>query len=100
MFPAPRSSSTLQQWDDFSQFNKNLAETEMKAAVELREAVALTIAEVTDPSHTLLFHGRLVARGFPVGHVASPAPQLERFPQMATSLCVPLPCLPCPSDQQ
>ncbi|XP_032273374.1 tektin-2 isoform X1 [Halichoerus grypus] len=44
----PSGSSTLQQWDDFSQFNKNLAETEMKAAVELREAVALTIAETNN----------------------------------------------------
>ncbi|XP_032273383.1 tektin-2 isoform X2 [Halichoerus grypus] len=44
----PSGSSTLQQWDDFSQFNKNLAETEMKAAVELREAVALTIAETLE----------------------------------------------------
>ncbi|KAF3820028.1 hypothetical protein GH733_015537 [Mirounga leonina] len=44
----PSGSSTLQQWDDFSQFNKNLAETEMKAAVELREAMALTIAETNN----------------------------------------------------
>lgn len=66
MFPAARSSSTLQQWDDFSQFNKSRAEAEMKGAVELREAMALTIAEVTDHSHTLLFQGRLVARAVPV----------------------------------
>ncbi|XP_021539371.1 tektin-2 [Neomonachus schauinslandi] len=44
----PSGSSTLQQWDDFSQFNKNLAETEMKATVELREAMALTIAETNN----------------------------------------------------
>lgn len=49
VFPATCSSSTLQQWDDFSQFSKNQAEAEMKEAVELREAIALTIAEVTDP---------------------------------------------------
>lgn len=49
VFPATCSSSTLQQWDDFSQFSKNRAEAEMKEAVELREAIALTIAEVTDP---------------------------------------------------
>lgn len=49
VFPATCSSSTLQQWDDFSHFSKNRAEAEMKEAVELREAIALTIAEVTDP---------------------------------------------------
>ena len=69
----PRSSSTLQQWDDFSQLNKNRADAEMKAAAELREAIALTIAQVTGRSHTH-FHGRLVARGFPMGHVAPRRP--------------------------
>ncbi|XP_007945837.1 tektin-2 [Orycteropus afer afer] len=44
----PNGSSTLQQWDDFSQFNKNRAEAEMKAAIELREAIALTIAETNN----------------------------------------------------
>ncbi|KAB1268618.1 Tektin-2 [Camelus dromedarius] len=44
----PSGSSTLQQWDDFSQFNKNRAEAEMKGAVELREAIALTIAETNN----------------------------------------------------
>ncbi|XP_006867595.1 PREDICTED: tektin-2 [Chrysochloris asiatica] len=44
----PDGSSTLQQWDDFSHFNKNRAEAEMKAATELREAIALTIAETNN----------------------------------------------------
>lgn len=44
----PDGSSTLQQWDDFSQFNKNRAEAEMKEAIELREAIALTIAETNN----------------------------------------------------
>uniref|UniRef100_A0A8C3W493 Tektin n=1 Tax=Catagonus wagneri TaxID=51154 RepID=A0A8C3W493_9CETA len=44
----PSGSTTLQQWDDFSQFNKNQAEAEMKGAVELREAIALTIAETNN----------------------------------------------------
>lgn len=44
------SSSTLQEWDEFSRFNKNRAETEMKEATDLREAIALTIAEVTGHS--------------------------------------------------
>ncbi|KAG8506835.1 Tektin-2, partial [Galemys pyrenaicus] len=42
------SSSTLKQWDDFSQFNKNRAEAEMKEAVELREAIALAIAQTNN----------------------------------------------------
>ncbi|KAM7097669.1 tektin-2 isoform 1-T5 [Molossus nigricans] len=44
----PDNSSSLQQWDDFSQFNKNRAEAEMKEATELREAIALTIAETNN----------------------------------------------------
>ncbi|VFV26692.1 tektin-2-like isoform 1 [Lynx pardinus] len=44
----PNGSSSLQQWDDFSQFNKDRAEAEMKGAVELREAIALTIAETNN----------------------------------------------------
>ena len=55
IFPATCSSTTLQQWDDFSQFNKDRAEAEMKAATELREAIALTIAEVT--GHPQLMDG-------------------------------------------
>ncbi|KAI5139693.1 tektin-2 isoform X1 [Manis pentadactyla] len=44
----PSGSSTLPQWDDFSQFNKNRAEAEMKGATELREAIALTIAQTNN----------------------------------------------------
>ncbi|XP_054427526.1 tektin-2 [Pteronotus mesoamericanus] len=44
----PDGSSTLQQWDDFSRLNKNRAEAEMKEATELREAIALTIAETNN----------------------------------------------------
>ncbi|XP_057605325.1 tektin-2 [Hippopotamus amphibius kiboko] len=44
----PNGSTTLQQWDDFSRFNKNRAEAEMKGATELREAIALTIAETNN----------------------------------------------------
>ncbi|XP_016075344.1 PREDICTED: tektin-2 [Miniopterus natalensis] len=44
----PDNSSTLQQWDDFSRFSKNQAEAEMKEATELREAIALTIAETNN----------------------------------------------------
>lgn len=49
--PATGSSSSLQEWDEFSRFNKNRAEAEMKEATDLREAIALTIAEVTDHAH-------------------------------------------------
>ncbi|XP_045715498.1 tektin-2 [Phyllostomus hastatus] len=44
----PDGSSTLQQWDEFSRFNKTRAEAEMKEATELREAIALTIAETNN----------------------------------------------------
>ncbi|XP_075395288.1 tektin-2 [Tenrec ecaudatus] len=44
----PKGSSTLQEWDTFSQFNKNRAEAEMRAAMQLREAIALTIAETNN----------------------------------------------------
>lgn len=79
VFPATCSSSSLQQWDDFSQFNKNRAEAEMKEATELREAIALTIAEVTDhspdPVLPWLMDGPSVHSSlyplFPVGLVAS-----------------------------
>ncbi|XP_037005543.2 tektin-2 isoform X2 [Artibeus jamaicensis] len=50
----PNGSSTLQQWDEFSQFNKNRAEAEMKEARELREAIFLTIAEVVMSFHSFL----------------------------------------------
>ncbi|XP_072579950.1 tektin-2 isoform X1 [Vulpes vulpes] len=44
----PDGSSTLQQWDGFSQLNRSRAEAEMKAAVELREAMALTISQTNN----------------------------------------------------
>ncbi|XP_045404228.1 tektin-2 isoform X1 [Lemur catta] len=44
----PKGSTTLQEWDDFSQFNKAQAEAEMKAAMELREVIALTIAKTNN----------------------------------------------------
>ncbi|XP_033693937.2 tektin-2 [Tursiops truncatus] len=44
----PSGSTTLQQWDDYSQFNKNRAEAEMKESIELREAIALTIAKTNN----------------------------------------------------
>lgn len=49
LFPAACSSTSLQQWDDLSRFNKDHGEAEMKKAIELREAIALTIAEVSPP---------------------------------------------------
>ncbi|XP_051028030.1 tektin-2 [Acomys russatus] len=44
----PKDSTTLPQWDDFTRFNKNHAEAEMKSAIELREAIALTIAQTNN----------------------------------------------------
>ncbi|XP_032102829.1 tektin-2 isoform X2 [Sapajus apella] len=44
----PDGSTTLQQWGNFSQFNKDRAEAELKAARELRETIALTIAETNN----------------------------------------------------
>ncbi|XP_020664535.3 tektin-2 [Pogona vitticeps] len=41
----PVGSITPEQWDQFSQYNKDRAEAELKAAAELREAIALTIAQ-------------------------------------------------------
>uniref|UniRef100_A0A8D0B011 Tektin n=1 Tax=Salvator merianae TaxID=96440 RepID=A0A8D0B011_SALMN len=44
----PPGSITLEQWDQYSQYNKDRAEAEMKAANELREAIALTIAQTNN----------------------------------------------------
>lgn len=89
------STSTLQQWDDFSQFNKNRAEAEMKEAIELREAIALTIAEVTDhlpnPAPLRLMDGPSMHSSpyllFPVDRVAlhPHTCSIERHLQMALS---------------
>ncbi|NWX93539.1 TEKT2 protein, partial [Nothoprocta pentlandii] len=44
----PDGSTSLQEWDDYSQRNKDRAEAEMKASNELREAIALTIAQTNN----------------------------------------------------
>ncbi|EDL80456.1 rCG31050 [Rattus norvegicus] len=44
----PKDSTTLQEWDDFTRFNKNRADTEMKASIELRETIALAIAQTNN----------------------------------------------------
>ncbi|XP_077694073.1 LOW QUALITY PROTEIN: tektin-2 [Eretmochelys imbricata] len=44
----PVGSTTPQQWDQFSQYNADRAEAEMKASTELREAIALTIAQTNN----------------------------------------------------
>ncbi|XP_044853415.1 tektin-2 isoform X2 [Mauremys mutica] len=44
----PTGSTTPQQWDQYSQYNKDRAEAEMKASTELREAIALTIAQTLE----------------------------------------------------
>ncbi|XP_066495186.1 tektin-2 [Tiliqua scincoides] len=41
----PIGSLTPEQWDQYSQYNKDRAEAELKAAADLREAMALTIAQ-------------------------------------------------------
>ncbi|XP_036603273.1 tektin-2 [Trichosurus vulpecula] len=44
----PNGSCTIQQWDDYSHYNKDRAEAERKASADLREATALTIAETNN----------------------------------------------------
>nr|XP_025960395.1 tektin-2 [Dromaius novaehollandiae] len=44
----PDGSASLQEWDDYSQCNKDHAEAAMKASNELREAIALTIAQTNN----------------------------------------------------
>ncbi|XP_013805862.2 tektin-2 isoform X1 [Apteryx mantelli] len=44
----PDGSTSPQEWDDCSQRNKDHAEAEIKASNELREAVALTIAQTNN----------------------------------------------------
>lgn len=44
----PKDSTTLREWDDFTRFNKNRADAEMKAGIELREAIALAIAQTNN----------------------------------------------------
>lgn len=72
----------------------------MKGAIELREAIALTIAKVTDhspyPDPPWLRDGPSMHSSpcllFPVSHVAS-HPSPERHPQLARAYTLPLPCL-------
>uniref|UniRef100_A0A4X2K1U9 Tektin n=1 Tax=Vombatus ursinus TaxID=29139 RepID=A0A4X2K1U9_VOMUR len=44
----PSGSCTIQQWDEYSHYNKDQAEAERKASADLREATALTIAETLE----------------------------------------------------
>ncbi|XP_020839337.1 tektin-2 isoform X2 [Phascolarctos cinereus] len=44
----PNGSCTIQQWDEYSHYNKDRAEAERKASADLREATALTIAETLE----------------------------------------------------
>nr|WQM43607.1 tektin 2 [Eurycea tynerensis] len=44
----PNGSTTLDQWDQFSRYNKDRADAEMKASTLLREAIAITIAQTNN----------------------------------------------------
>ncbi|NWH60788.1 TEKT2 protein, partial [Geococcyx californianus] len=44
----PKGSTTLGGWEQNSQCNKELAEAEMKASMQLREAILLTIAQTNN----------------------------------------------------
>ncbi|XP_029427960.1 tektin-2 [Rhinatrema bivittatum] len=44
----PPGTTSLEQWFQFSQYNKDRAETEIKASTQLREAIALTIAQTNN----------------------------------------------------
>ncbi|KAJ6655619.1 hypothetical protein lerEdw1_004971 [Lerista edwardsae] len=46
----PIGSLSPEEWDQYSQYNKDRAEAELKAAADLREAMALTIAQASDSS--------------------------------------------------
>lgn len=50
---------TPEEWDQITQYNKDRAEAEMKAASDLREAMALTIAQVNHMASYWLL-GRLL----------------------------------------
>jgi tektin-2 len=41
----PKGSTTPQEWDDFSMYNKNRADAEMAASVKLREAMQATLMQ-------------------------------------------------------
>lgn len=44
----PHGSTTPQEWDQFSRYNKERAEAELRASAQLREAIALTIAQTNN----------------------------------------------------
>ncbi|XP_014352741.1 tektin-2 [Latimeria chalumnae] len=44
----PYGSTTPQQWDQFSQYNKDRAEAEMRASTRLREEIAATITQTNN----------------------------------------------------
>ncbi|XP_075460673.1 tektin-2 [Ascaphus truei] len=44
----PYGSSTPQEWEQYSRYNKERAEAEMRASTQLREAIAMTIAQTSN----------------------------------------------------
>ncbi|XP_044527442.1 tektin-2 [Gracilinanus agilis] len=44
----PNGCCTIQQWDEYSHYNKDRAEAEAKSSTDLREAIALTITETNN----------------------------------------------------
>ncbi|MEE6484282.1 hypothetical protein FKM82_013825 [Ascaphus truei] len=44
----PIRSSTPQEWEQYSRYNKERAEAEMRASTQLREAIAMTIAQTSN----------------------------------------------------
>ncbi|KAM3933286.1 tektin-2 [Leptodactylus fuscus] len=44
----PHGSTTPQEWEQFSRYNKERAEAELRASAQLREAIALTIAQTNN----------------------------------------------------
>lgn len=44
----PAGSTTQQEWEQYSQYNKERAEAEIRASTQLRETIALTIAQTNN----------------------------------------------------
>ncbi|KAG8588439.1 hypothetical protein GDO81_005975 [Engystomops pustulosus] len=44
----PHGSTTPQEWEQFSRYNKERADAEVRASAQLREAIALTIAQTNN----------------------------------------------------
>ncbi|XP_063810542.1 tektin-2 [Pseudophryne corroboree] len=44
----PNGTSTPQEWEQFSHYNKERAEAEIRASTQLREAIAITIAQTNN----------------------------------------------------